>query len=291
MQRAVTRMLPDGERMHLHHGPIDLIIRAWGPGRDAGYARAARRFGTVLQELVDELDLLRRPVTVGEWFECDMSCFFEGPTARRMATAAAPFSDSFITPMAAVAGAVADEILSALTAQPRIAKAYVNNGGDIALHLGADQSFTAAVAADPPAGATLTHALPSRGIATSGWRGRSQSLGIADSVTVLAADAATADAAATLIANAVDLPGHPGIRRTPAQDLAPDSDLGDRLVTTGVAALEPEDCARALRRGLVRAQSYRDRGLIHAAYLVLQGECRLVSIPNLVPAFKDLANA
>jgi ApbE superfamily uncharacterized protein (UPF0280 family) len=32
-------------------------------------------------------------------------------------------------------------------------------------------------------------------------------------VTVLARDAATADAAATLIANAVDLPGHPGVER------------------------------------------------------------------------------
>ena len=49
-----------------------------------------------------------------------------------------------------------------------------------------------------------------RGIATSGWRGRSFSLGIADAVTVLAATAAEADAAATMIANAVDLPGHPG---------------------------------------------------------------------------------
>ena len=50
-----------------------------------------------------------------------------------------------------------------------------------------------------------------RGIATSGWRGRSFSLGIADAVTVLAATAAEADAAATVIANAVDLPGHPAI--------------------------------------------------------------------------------
>ena len=41
---------------------------------------------------------------------------------------------------------------------------------------------------------------PVRGVATSGWRGRSHSLGIADSVTVLAATAAMADAAATVIA-------------------------------------------------------------------------------------------
>ncbi|WP_204349766.1 hypothetical protein, partial [Klebsiella pneumoniae] len=76
------------------------------------------------------------------------------------------------------------------------------------------------------------------GIATSGAQGRSFSLGIADSVTVLARDAASADAAATLIANAVDL-DHPAIRRRPARNLDPDSDLGDRLVTVGVGDLTP----------------------------------------------------
>ncbi len=37
--------------------------------------------------------------------------------------------------MAAVAGAVADHILAAMIAGRRLAKAYVNDGGDIALHL------------------------------------------------------------------------------------------------------------------------------------------------------------
>ena len=35
--------------------------------------------------------------------------------------------------------------------------------------------------------------MPHRGVATSGWRGRSHSLGIADSVTVVARNAAAAD--------------------------------------------------------------------------------------------------
>ena len=78
---------------------------------------------------------------------------------------------------------------------------------------------------------------PARGIATSGRHGRSFSLGIADAVTVLARTAAQADAAATIIANAVDLPGHPAILRCPAHDLQPDSDLGARLVTRDVGDL------------------------------------------------------
>ena len=78
---------------------------------------------------------------------------------------------------------------------------------------------------------------PSRGVATSGRHGRSFSLGIADAVTVLARTASQADAAATIIANAVDLPGHPAIVRCPACDLQPDSDLGARLVTREVGAV------------------------------------------------------
>ena len=81
---------------------------------------------------------------------------------------------------------------------------------------------------------------PVRGIATSGWRGRSFSLGIADAVTVVARTAAMADAAATMVANAVDL-AHPGIRRRPACDLHCDSDLGQRLVTVAVPVLTPGD--------------------------------------------------
>ena len=74
----------------------------------------------------------------------------------------------------------------------------------------------------------------SAGVATSGRHGRSFSLGIADAVTVLARTASQADAAATIIANAVDLPGHPAVRRMPANELQPDSDLGARPVTRDV---------------------------------------------------------
>ncbi|TGS52683.1 UPF0280 family protein, partial [Mesorhizobium sp. M3A.F.Ca.ET.201.01.1.1] len=104
--------------------------------------------------------------------------------------------------------------------------------GDSAIHLARGQSMTLAIAGTGHgmADRITIHAEDGvRGVATSGWRGRSFSFGRADAVTVLARSGAEADAAATLIANAVDLPGHPAIRRVPARDLAPDSDLGDRL--------------------------------------------------------------
>ncbi|HLH51209.1 MAG TPA: hypothetical protein VKV96_17860, partial [Roseiarcus sp.] len=162
-------------------------------------------------------------------------------------------------------------------------RAYVNNGGDIALHLSADEQFSIGMVDRPDrpsliGAATITARDPIRGVATSGWRGRSFSLGIADAVTILARTAAAADAAATLVANAVDLPGHPAVRRAPAFSRDPQSDLGERLVTVGVDALAPAEIDEALTRGLAQAERLRSMGAIEAAALRLCGETRLCGV-------------
>lgn len=262
---AVAALLPDG-RLHLQHGPIEIVAQAFGPpaAAEAARSRAAARFAGVLEGLVAELPALRSPEAA-----------VQGDIARVMAAAVAAFRPAFITPMAAVAGAVAEAVVAAL-AGPGITRAYANNGGDIALWLAPGQSLSCALAVTGGLDrVTIRHGDPVRGIATSGWRGRSQSLGIADAVTVLARSAALADAAATMIANAVDLPGHPGIRRRPACEIKADSDLGARPVTVGVPPLAPEYRAAALARGLAAAETFRARGLIEGAALFLQGESRM----------------
>lgn len=275
---AMVRRMPDG-RLHMQHGPIDILARAWGDAGAVAMAerRASARFGTVLAELSAELAQLRRPDGAPE-----------GPVARLMAAAVAPFRPAFITPMAAVAGAVAEAVLAALTG-PGIRRAYSNNGGDIALHLDDGEQVACAIAARPglPDRVVLRWDQPARGVATSGWRGRSFSLGIADAVTVLARTAAMADAAATMIANAVDLPDHPGIRRRPARDLRSDSDLGGALVTVDVPVLSIEDRRRALARGLAMAEASRSRGLIEGAALFLQGEARTTGVPLVAAAERE----
>ncbi len=271
--------LRDGRRRHLHHGPIDLIVEAWGAADECAraHAQAAARFQTLLGELAAELALLRRPVdeTLPEP---------QGPVARRMAAACRPFVAAlggvFVTPMAAVAGAVADETLAALTRGRRLARAYVNDGGDIALHLAPGECLKAGVVGDiarPALDAVATIRAESgiRGIATSGRGGRSFSLGIADAVTALARDAATADVAATLIANAVDI-DHPAIARVPARDLDPDSDLGERPVTQAVGPLDEDAIAAALDAGEARAQRLCEAGLVIGAVLVLGRRRRAV---------------
>jgi ApbE superfamily uncharacterized protein (UPF0280 family) len=282
--------LPDGQRLHLQHGPIDLVIRAWGEDRQvtAAYHEASRVFDNLLQTLADELSVLRSPLHPDGMQSPRVS----GPVAQRMLDATLPFGRQFfITPMAAVAGAVADFVMTALWQKADLERAYVNNGGDIAFRLTPGKDFTVAICQSPETGIdggqlTLRPSDGISGLATSGWNGRSHSLGIADAVTVLAQNAATADAAATLIANAVDLPGDKRIQRVPACELNPDSDLGGQLVTTAVPALETNAVAGALDAGQAVARAMVGSGQIVAAVLNCQGVVRTCGLGDgvrLVP--------
>jgi hypothetical protein len=268
-----------GGRLHLHHGPIDVVLRGYGPATQVAAAEvaAARRFETLLDELVAELPALRAPLPVAP--------SLAGAVAQRMRAGCAPFARQgiFVTAMAAVAGAVADTLLATMRdAAPHLTRGFVNDGGDIAVFVAPGEVLDVALAADTTGrmdGALrVTAGSGIGGVATSGRQGRSFSLGIADAVTVLARDAATADAAATLIANAVDI-ASPAIARAPADSLDPDSDLGARLVTTCVGALSHEEVEAALAQGAARAARWVEQGLILGAALRLAGAARLVGAP------------
>lgn len=263
-------------RWHFHHGPIDLIIDvdAAVPIAEELIDSAWQRFPGILPSLVADLPGLKRPASEKPGLE--------SPVARRMLRACAPYArHRFITPMAAVAGAVADELIQTFD-HPGVRRAAINNGGDIALRLEAGSAYRIGVWSRALDGAFTVRAdMPVRGIATSGWRGRSFSLGIADSVTVLAVDAAAADAAATLIGNAVDC-DHPAIRRAPANELKDDTDLGDRLVTVDVPPLPGHAVAMALARGRAEADRWLDRGAIYGAALFLQGRSQLATRDQLM---------
>ena len=269
-------------RLHLQHGPIDLILHvdASEEIRKRLYSTAKKRFSTVLQELVVEMDLLKHP------WSADLPDP-KGGIAQKMCFAVRG-SNIFVTPMAAVAGAVAEEILEAMLFEAKnqdpcleeIQRMYVNNGGDIAFWLNAGESFSIGVVDNPGipelnARVSLAYESPVRGIATSGWGGRSQSLGIADAVTVLAGSAAIADAAATLIANDVNV-DYPGILKRPASEVKDESDLGMLPVTVDVPPLPVDQISEALKRGAQTAGNFIRTGKIEAAYLSLQKQTLVV---------------
>ena len=281
-------------RWHFQHGPIDLVIGAEGEARAIGASLAESwlRFGQVMDELVAELPALREPV--GE------RCGLRGPIARRMWAACAPYRPRFVTPMAAVAGSVAQEI-AAFFDRAGVRRAWINNGGDIALVLAPGTRVGVAVCSQPQGArvARVLAGLPDRvdvaassavrGVATSGWGGRSLSLGIADAVTVLARTAAQADAAATMIANEVDCE-HPAIERAPASALRDDSDLGERLATVRVGRLPVPAIDAALARGERFAGELVARGLVEQAMLSLQGRSRIVDASRARPEANDESN-
>lgn len=269
-----------GERLHLQHGPIDLIIEATGD-RDAvveAYRQACETFQTVLKDLVVELEDLRKPLLVA-------SASPKGAIAQRMINACLPYTNNavstpILTPMIAVAGAVADHVLQAMHQIAKLRRIYVNNGGDIALWLAPSETFTVGICEDVHTGRigsriSLDAWQAVQGVATSGWRGRSHSLGIADAVTVLAGCAAEADVAATVIANAVDVQDSECVQRVPACELSPDSDLLDTPVTVSVSALDPQQIDVALEQGRQRAVQLLTANLIDAAYISVQGRSRI----------------
>ena len=275
-------LMREENRLYLHHGPIDIIAHVDGPEeirRDL-YECAKKRFSTVLEELVSELKLLKLPFS-------EVNPEPKGRIARKMFNAVRG-AGTFITPMAAVAGAVAEEILETMLNQAKsevsylekIRRMYVNNGGDISFWLNYGSAFTIGVVDNPlrpelNTKVCLPYESAVRGLATSGWRGRSQSLGIADAVTVLSSSSACADAAATLIANNVNIE-HPGIIRKPACDVKDDSDLGMHPVTVNVPFLSEKEVSWALRNGAESAKALIRKNKIQSAYLSMQEQTLVI---------------
>ena len=248
-------------RLFLNHGPIDIVLEAFGKDKPLAYEKAKKYFSTLLNELVLDMDLLKKEVVPHRNFNNKISQSMQNATEK--------FYPDFITPMAAVAGSVADNILNVLVKDTKLEKAYVNNGGDVSFYLTENQTVKSSLASIPNIIAEINYKDNSRGIATSGWRGRSFSLGIADSVTVLADNAAMADAAATMIANSVNIQNHPLIIKKPAEEIYEDSDLKNLMVTVEVGDLKQSEIEDALRNGNEVGKKYLENGLINSALIEL----------------------
>lgn len=287
-------LLDNSTRLHLQHGPIDLLVDAKGSSTEVqrAFEQAFVAFRNILDTLAAQLPVLRNVYTSHNGQN------FIGPVAGRMKLAIEPYTEFNLTPMIAVAGAVADHVLCKMIQGCTLFRAQVNNGGDIALYLNDSSELKVGICPSPESTVhddiiTLKSSDGVGGIATSGWKGRSHSLGIADAVTVLASTAAAADAAATLIANAVDLPNSDRVLRTPAKQLDSDSDLGDRLVTVDVSELSAKEKKQALDSGERCARKFIEKGHVNCCYLNIQGLTRLVgstTSPHLFPTGKFNVN-
>ncbi|KKM09827.1 hypothetical protein SY88_16675 [Clostridiales bacterium PH28_bin88] len=276
MESLYHRVLRPGKIL-VDHGPVTMTIEAavgGNPLTEAAEA-GARVAVSLLGELAAHLHVARQ--AVGQ-LDPGLDHAYP-PVLSRMVAAVRRLGEADFTPMAAVAGSFSDLVKDAAVAAGA-GRVVVNNGGDIALHLGdGSQRFRVGIISDLASG-QVTHAvdiLPGqgiRGIATSGLGGRSLTKGVASAVTVLAEVGSLADAAATAIANATDCQD-PAIERCLAEELDPLTDIRGHLVTRRVGCLGAAAVEAALSRGLERSRRLYQQGMIKGVVLFVQGRARM----------------
>jgi hypothetical protein len=250
-------------------GPATLVVNGEREGRPYFFdgSNLAERVGAILADLRDCLPVLRQKA-----FKIRKTAYLPA-VARKMVDAVKAIDEAELTPMAAVAGAVADELKEYLRGEG-LEFISVNNGGDIALYNARGRPITIGIG-DIRKGGAAPYVLKAArlvdfGVATSGFGGRSFSLGIADMVSVVAGSAPLADAAATYLGNRTTV-DDPAVKRRKAGDIDPSTDIPDELVTVSVGELGSESAAEALARGKAAADLLKREGRITDALLFLRG--------------------
>jgi ApbE superfamily uncharacterized protein (UPF0280 family) len=269
----MIEVLPD-KAVLVDCGPMRMVLRAFVHGKPM--ADLAERGGAMaLQVLADQARFLPLLKQKALSLEAD-SGYPE--VVRRMIEATKSMGEADLTPLAAVAGAASD-VVADFILRLGGTKILADNGGDVAIRLRPGESAVigvkTAIAAQRPAYAIpIDFTMGVGGVATSGLGGRSFTKGIASAVTVLAESASLADAAATVVANATRVE-HPCIEKALADNIYPDTDLVGEWVTKSVGELPPEKIREGLAKGLAKAESLFDQGLIQGALIVIRGKMAL----------------
>lgn len=255
-------------------GPMRLLISSHVgkiSQREMNLRAAEEAFG-FLERVARLKEILGKPVDNGP-------IQLKEPLGAQMLKSVRSIGDSELTPMAAVAGTIADGVADFLFGRG-MTKVIINNGGDIAVRLMTPNSVRVGLREDVNSEAfnRVVSLAPSPhgekasfGIATSGLGGRSLTRGIASAVTVIAHTASMADAAATAVANASFVEA-PGIIRQPAETIDPQTDIPGIPVTVQVKNLDHETRKAAISGSLSLAEKLVRRGAILGAMVVVEGE-------------------
>ncbi|MEL7566684.1 MAG: FAD:protein FMN transferase [Dehalobacterium sp.] len=264
-----TWLAPD--RLYLDYGPIQATISAYRLGRPMHYEmEAACEYAAAqLKELAACLPLAKLPPEKVKGVKKLPDALF------KMMGAVEKCGDSSLTSMAAVAGTFADMIADFLT-EKGATKVMVSNGGDLALRL-ADGEFVKVGIVSDINQKSFSHMIKItaqseiRGVATSGFGGRSFTKGIASAAVAFGGNCREADAAATLIGNHCFSPD-PAIRQVPAETLDPDTDIKGHMVTLSIGELSPDTTGRAIKNGITKAIELMEQKVIIGAAIFVQEE-------------------
>jgi uncharacterized protein len=253
-------------------GPMRMFVEGsiHGNPDPEACSRAANEAIGFLEQIAKHMDMVKAPARMIA--EPPRHLLIHG-----MWSAVTEVGDPDLTPMAAVAGTIADATADFLLGQG-LTRIVVNNGGDVAIRLSAGETVTVGIRPDLNA-EQITHRvlitmdMNIGGVCTSGLGGRSFTRGVASATTVFAGSAAIADAAATAVANATYI-NSPAIQRRIADSIYPDTDLKGLEIAASVDRLSEDEALTALNQGLNRAETLVERGLIVGACVAVQGHMR-----------------
>ena len=260
-------------------GPTTLTISAWYKGKAVPViaAKAARVALKGLRTLADFKGFLKKP-------SADLPAGSVLPRVVERAFYAARTISHELTSLAAVAGAMADEVATSAF-EMGADKVLVNNGGDVALKIVREKQTMVGIKS-PYLNKIIGRLHVSGksgigGVATSGWPGRSHSPGVADLVTVWSGSAGLSDAAATFIAGKTEA-GCKNVLQRRASDIDPWSDLGGIRVTTAVLDLTAAQRRKALDRGSDAAKRLYRKNLIRGCLLVVKSDSSLLDPEGII---------
>ncbi len=243
----------------MEYGPTNLIVDIFESDKLEIFEKIELIVSNKLSEIASELDKLKQKSRYKTNLKSDISILMNEATKM--------FLPKFITPMAAVAGSISEYLIKDVILDYDLKKISINNGGDAALYLKKNEKVKILIKNEKSIKVTLEGINKIYGVATSGWKGRSLSLGIADSVTTIANSSAIADAASTMIANEINLINHPNIKKKLANEIDHDTDLKNNLVTVDVGNLEAEDIEKAVQKGIKYASKLINNKLIYTAII------------------------
>ncbi|MDR3331256.1 MAG: UPF0280 family protein [Synergistaceae bacterium] len=262
-----------GNVIFLDHGPITMTLEAGREGKP--FPAAAEEGAKAVVWAFDSLTKSRYFPESEKFVEyIDQEVLNECPDVlKRMIESVRALDEASFTPMAAVAGTFSDMAVEAMI-EVGADFALANNGGDIACRIPPYKKYLRVGIISDLSKGNVTHAvtIPAHigigGIATSGFGGRSFTLGVASAVTAMSNTASKADAAATSIANACNCED-PGVERCLAYELDPMTDIAGLTVTRSLGKLRLESVESALMNGIRRTEYLCETGFIASAIIFL----------------------
>ena len=206
-----------------------------------------------------------------------------GRLPKKMLDAVLRTGDPTLTPMAAVAGCISDEVADWIFEQGAT-RVMVNNGGDVALRLAPGENVKLGIVTSLKT-SQMDRVVNIKaedgigGICTSGLGGRSFTRGIADGVTVFSSRCIFADAMATHIANCSYVETE-NIARIKAKHVDPNTDIPELEVVLSVEDLKGKEIKQSLKQIDEEVMRQKKKGNLIGCCAKVGGRMLDISLPE-----------